>query len=298
MKRRTRYENVPSEDYASTKSTRRTAGIASGRQSTANGVNEITDPVASPEHGPPPQYPIESVDNALRVLVLLLNHSELRLKHVTEYLGVASSTAHRLMAMLQYRGLVRQDPKAKHYESGPTLDLLAFSVLRRFDIRVRARPVLETLNADLQETVHLGRLEGREVDFVDSIESPQALRVSNRLGVAMPAHCTSIGKALLAALSDDEFEALYPETVLNRITKRSISSKETLKGQLAIVRRRGYATSEEEGEEGVVSIAVPLHGGSFALNASVPVSRMTRDLRKKVLGRLFVAAAEIESLSP
>jgi DNA-binding IclR family transcriptional regulator len=99
-------------------------------------------------------------------------------------------------------------------------------------------------------------------------------------------------------LSDDEFEALYPETVLAQTAKRSISSKETLRGQLATVRRRGYATSEEEGEEGVVSIAVPLHSGSFALNASVPASRMTRELRKKVLDRLFVAAAEIETILP
>jgi IclR family acetate operon transcriptional repressor len=261
-------------------------------------VNETSDPVVRREYGAPPQYPIESVDNALRVLMLLVDHSEVRLKDVTQYLGVASSTAHRLMAMLQYRGLIRQDPKTKAYQSGPSLDLLAFSVLRRLDVRVRARPVLEKLNADLQETVHLGRLEGTQVDFVDSIESPQALRVSNRLGVAMPAHCTSTGKALLAALSDDEFDALYPEPVLAQITKRSISSRETLKAQLATVRRRGYATSEQEGEEGVVSIAVALHGGSFALNASVPASRMNTEFRKKVLDRLYVATAEIETLLP
>jgi IclR family transcriptional regulator, acetate operon repressor len=254
--------------------------------------------VPAREYGPAPQYPIESVDNALRVLMLLVERPEIRLTDVSGYLGVASSTAHRLLAMLQYRGLVRQDPQTKAYRSGPSLDQLAFSVLGRLDVRVRARPALEKLNADLRETVHLGRLEGAQVDFVDSIESPQALRVSSRLGVAMPAHCTSTGKALLAALTDDQLDALYPDSDLPRLTRHSINSRHALKAELAEVCRRGFATSDEEGEEGVVSIAVPLRGGSFALNASVPISRMDADLRAVILDKLFAARTEIETLLP
>lgn len=256
------------------------------------------EPVVARAYGPTPQYPVESVDNALQILMLLVNRTELRLTDVSAYLGVASSTAHRLLAMLSYRGLIRQDPKTKAYRAGPSLDLLAFSVLRRLDVRDRARPVLEKLNADLQETVHLGRLEGAQVDFVASIESPQALRVANRLGVAMPAHCTSTGKALLSVLTSEQLDQLYPDTDLTQMTRHSIASTAALKTELAAVRKRGYATSNEEGEEGVVSIAVPLRGGSYALNASVPVSRMTRDLRKTVLSKLSAAAAEIEALLP
>jgi IclR family acetate operon transcriptional repressor len=256
------------------------------------------EPVAIRAYGPMPQYPVESVDNALQILMLLVNRTELRLTDVGNFLGVASSTAHRLLAMLQYRGLIRQDPRSKAYRAGPSLDLLAFSVLRSLDVRDRARPVLEKLNADLQETVHLGRLEGTEVDFVASIESSQALRVSNRLGVAMPAHCTSTGKALLAALSAEELDQLYPDAQLTRMTRHSIMSVAVLKAELATVRSRGYAISNEEGEEGVISIAVPLRDGSFALNASVPVSRMTKDLRRTVLKKLSAAAAEIEALLP
>jgi DNA-binding IclR family transcriptional regulator len=249
-------------------------------------------------YGPTPQYPLESVDNALQILMLLVTRTELRLTDVSVHLGVASSTAHRLLAMLQYRGLIRQDPRTKAYQAGPSLDLLAFTVLKQLDVRDRARPVLAKLNADLQETVHLGRLEGAEVDFVASIESPQALRVSNRLGVVMPAHCTSTGKVLLAALTPEEFERLYPGPDLVQMTRHSITSTAALKTELAAVRRRGHATSNEEGEEGVVSIAVPIRNGTFALNVSVPVSRMTRDLRRTALGQLAAAAAEIEALLP
>jgi DNA-binding IclR family transcriptional regulator len=261
-------------------------------------VTEPNDVVAAREYGPVPQYPIESVDNALRALMMLVERSEIRLTEVSSHLSVASSTAHRLLAMLAYRGLVRQDPQTKAYRSGPSLDLLAFSVVGRLDILVRARPVLEKLNADLRETVHLGRLDRTQVDFVDSIESSQGLRVSARLGVAMPAHCTSTGKALLAALSDEQLDALYPDRDLAQLTRRSIKSKKLLKSELATVRRRGFATSDEEGEEGVVSMAVPLRGGSFALAASVPVSRMDTGFRDVVLENLFAAKAEIDELLP
>jgi DNA-binding IclR family transcriptional regulator len=73
-----------------------------------------------------PQYPIASVDNALRLILLLGEHSEIRLTEASEYLGVASSTAHRLLAMLQYRGFVRQDPRTKVYQSGAALTNVAF----------------------------------------------------------------------------------------------------------------------------------------------------------------------------
>jgi IclR family acetate operon transcriptional repressor len=261
-------------------------------------VTEPNDFAAAREYGPVPQYPIESVDNVLRVLMLLVERSEIRLTEVSSHLAVASSTAHRLLAMLVYRGLVRQDPQTKAYRSGPSLDLLAFSVVGRLDIRVRARPVLEKLNAELRETVHLGRLGGTQVDFVDSIESPQALRVSARLGVSMPAHCTSTGKVLLAALSDEQLDALYSGPELAQLTRRSIKSKKALKSELAAVRRCGFATSDEEGEEGVVSTAAPLRGGSFALAVSVPVSRMDTDFRDVVLKALLAAKAEIDSLLP
>lgn len=80
-----------------------------------------------------PQYPIESVDNALKVVLLLAERGELRLTDVSDYLGVASSSAHRMLAMLLYRGFVQQDPKTKIYTAGTALTKIAFSITRRLD---------------------------------------------------------------------------------------------------------------------------------------------------------------------
>ncbi|KQS60710.1 IclR family transcriptional regulator [Geodermatophilus sp. Leaf369] len=253
----------------------------------------------APEHGASPQYPIESVDNALKVLLLLGERPSLRLTDVSQYLGVASSTAHRLLAMLQFRGYVRQDAATRGYVPGPTLDGLAMGVLRRLDVRARARPVLEKLNADLQETVHLGRLEGADVHFIDSIESSRALRVGGRLGRSIPAHCTSNGKVLLAGLPEDQLRALYPDEQLRQLTSHSIGTRTLLLEVLAQVRAQGFATSDEESEEGVCSLAVALparHAPRLAVNASVPLSRLTPEVRQDVLTHLFAAVEEIDRL--
>src|ERR1700743_3583161 len=130
---------------------------------------------------PVPQYPIESVDNALKILLLLGERNELRLTEVAEYLHVATSTAHRLLAMLQYRGFMRQDPRTRAYLPGTALTGVAFSILQRYDVRDVLRPFVETLNRDLGETVHLAILDGSTVRFIDAIESPKATRVTSPL---------------------------------------------------------------------------------------------------------------------
>jgi DNA-binding IclR family transcriptional regulator len=254
-----------------------------------------------PRYGPEPQYPIESVDNALLVLLLLREHAELRLTDVSRYLGVASSTAHRVLSMLQYRGLLRQDPASRVYGAGPVLDELAFGVMRRLDIRATARPVLRQLHAELQETVHLGQLDGTEVRFIDAIESSRALRVAGRLGRTVPAHCTSTGKSLLALLTDDEIVRRYPTEQLTRLTSRSIGTRTALLAELTSVRRLGYATSREESEDGVSSLSVALtadQAHAAAINVSVPQSRMSAGRRAELLAALRLAAADISARLP
>lgn len=254
---------------------------------------------ASRIDGPaPPQYPIESVDNALKILLLLGERNSIRLTDASNYLGVASSTAHRLLAMLQYRGFVRQNPQTKAYEPGPSLSNVAFAIMRQVDIRARAHPVLQRLSETVGETVHLGRLDGTAVFFVDSIESSRAVRVGSRLGMSLPAHCTSTGKALLASCEPQAVRLLYPHERLPVLTSHSLNSRKALEAELAVVRDRGYATSSEESEEGVASVAAFLGdfaGSKYAVNISAPVTRMTEAMRKDIAARVIQAVQDITS---
>jgi DNA-binding IclR family transcriptional regulator len=249
---------------------------------------------------PVPQYPIESVDNALKVLLLLGERNELRLTEVATYLHVATSTAHRLLAMLMYRGFMRQDPRTKAYLPGTALTGVAFSILQRFDVRGVLHPIVESLNRELAETVHLAVLDGTTVRFIDAIESPQATRVASRLGRLMPANCTSTGKALLAELPVQDLERLYPGEDLPALTPNSISTRSALEKELEKVRQLGYATSSQESEDGVSSVAAALPSGQspmrLALNVAVPVYRMNENLTERIVVALKVAVAESAGL--
>ena len=245
----------------------------------------------------PPQYPIESVDNALKLLLLLGERPSIRLTEASAFLGVASSTAHRILAMLQYRGFVRQDPATKSYGPGPALTGVAFSVISRLDINGIARPVMQSLNDTLNESIHLGVLEGSHVRFLEAIESRRAVRVASRLGRSLPAHCTSLGKALLAELDDQELHRLYPTERLPVVTDKSISQRSALEAQLATVRRVGFATNREESEDGVASVAVAIPTKTpdlrIGLSASAPIARLPVSATKALGSQLAEAAAEI-----
>jgi DNA-binding IclR family transcriptional regulator len=244
-----------------------------------------------------PQYPIESVDNALKLVLLLGEQTEVRMTEASRYLGVASSTAHRLLSMLQYRGFVRQDPVSKAYRSGPALTSLAFTLYGRIDIQGAATPILQKLSERLRETVHVGMLDGASARLIAAVESPAAVRVATRLGTSTPAHCTSAGKAMLARLSETELHQLFPSEELERVTPHSIGSRTELEAELARVREAGFASDREESEEGIASVAVSIPtrapGLRLALNASAPQHRLSQSQYRLVASVLLESAADI-----
>jgi len=249
--------------------------------------------------GQKPAYPIESVDNALSLLLLLRERRALTVSEAGRELGVAASTAHRLLAMLQYRGFVAQDPATKAYSLGPVLAELGLAAVRGMDIRAEARPVMERLVAEVGETVHLGVLRGTEVLFLDSVESARALRVADRTGMTLPAHASAVGKALLSGLPTEQIAILYPEPDLPSYRPNTITRREDLERALATVRERGYATNADESEAGVSGVAAPIRDSAgrvrAALTVSAPASRLSEDQVAAIAPATIRAANEIGS---
>ena len=251
------------------------------------------------EYGPPPQYPIESVDNALRLLRLLENRPSIRLTDASNYLGVASSTAHRLLGMLQYRGFIRQNPATKAYEPGQALGAIALAIRKQVDIRTLVRPTLERLNLETGETVHFVKLDGANVNFLDAVESSRAVRVASRQGMLLPANCTATGKAMLSTLSTDAFRRLFPNEELPGLTRASITSRTILEESLVKIREAGYSSSREESEDGVTSVGVAVNspdGNVYGLNVSVPAHRMNEQLSTELAKLLVDAAGEVQRI--
>ncbi|WP_176611370.1 IclR family transcriptional regulator [Actinomadura sp. WMMB 499] len=253
--------------------------------------------------GPRPQYPIEAVDKALQMLKLFGIHEQVRLADVRDALEVTQSRAHRLMAMLVYHGFAAQDRRTRTYHPGPALVELGLSVIRGMDLRSVARPVLEELSAELGETTALAVLEGSDVRFIDAVESELALRVASRVGRLLPAHSTSIGKALLAELPAQTFRALYPSEQLPPVTAKTITRRSQLEEHLQSVRERGYAVNASESEEGVSSVARVIRdrtrGVVGAVSVAAPLGRMPTAHTRTVAERLGAAVERIaEGLGP
>ena len=233
-----------------------------------------------PESETGPAYPIASVNNALLLLLLFREQPRVRLTDACKYLGVAHSTAHRLLAMLAHHGFVQQEPVTRAYIAGPALVEVGLAVVGSLNVREQARPMMEELAAETGETVHLGVLEGDQVRYADAVESERALRVVARTGTLVPAHCTSLGKALLGQLTDQQVAALYPTSAepFPARTEKSITTQAKLIKELSRARARGYAVNAGETEDDVGSVAVAFRdfaGRPAAIAVAAPTSRLT-----------------------
>lgn len=242
----------------------------------------MREPMTSPVSGPDgPAYRLHSVDHALQLLLLFRSKPSLRVSEVADHLNVARSTAHRLLGMLVHRQFAVQDPATKAYRPGPRLVEIGLAAVGALDVRARMRPYLTEIAAATDETVSLLVMEGDSVHFIDSIESQRTVRVGSRLDVHMPAHATSAGKAMLAALTTDEVLAIYPAERLVTATERTLAMRSQLLGELEQVRDRGFATNFEESEAGLgaVGMAVLDQDGrpAVAFTVAGPLQRMTRD---------------------
>jgi DNA-binding IclR family transcriptional regulator len=255
---------------------------------------------AEQAEGNGPTYPISSVDNALRLLLMFRDHKRLRVSDAASSLNVASSTAHRLLAMLVHYDFVRQESDLRVYVPGPALLEMGLAAVRNLDIRTLARPILADLAARVDETVHIVQLEGGKIRYLAGAEGSRPLRVADRTGQLMPAHDTATGKALLAELTPDQLDELIP-TVSSPQLEEGLTMQERadLDAELDQVRARGYAVNLRRAE-GILSVAVVVRDrrdvAVAALNASAPAKRMTQRQQMAVVRQLHAAAVQLEEL--
>ncbi|MEO5723202.1 MAG: IclR family transcriptional regulator [Ilumatobacteraceae bacterium] len=247
------------------------------------------------------RYPLASVDNALSILELLRSEPTMRLSDVAKELGVANSTAHRLLAALVERGFVVQEPDTRRYCAGPTLMEIGRAAVLHLGLRQLARPLLEELAVMLGETVHLGVRQGKQVRYIDAVESTRAVRVAARTGRVMAANTTSTGKVLLAALDDEVVRALFtadsPPAAASTTSTTSATARQLteLLGELDRCRRAGFAANSGESEDGVVSVAVAVRDGAgevvAAVSCAAPEHRLHISDASAVAGRMHALVA-------
>ena len=247
------------------------------------------------------KYPVKSLAKALRLLDAL-GHSDsgASIATLSQELKMGKSTIHRLLATLREFDLVWFDPSTSNYALGAR-------ILRWSDLLVRQNlvirhgwAILRELVQECHETASLAILEGTEVVFIARCESTQRLRMSEAVGSRNPAHCTALGKAMLAALSEKDFLKVYEGIDgLKAVTPNSITSKDKLWDHLRKVQQEGVAYDFEENVVGGVCIgtAVRNHTGNViaGMSLSLPTQRQRGDTLITLKEHLVRAAGRLSA---
>ncbi len=236
-------------------------------------IQRDNDRQAAGSHG------IRAVERAVGILKAFSASSpELGVTDLARTLGLHKSTVHRLLVTLEREGFVTQDTISGRYRLGLHLFELGSLVVHSAELRQIARPHLEEMHRACGETVHLAILDEGEVVYIDKIESTRRVRMYSQVGRRAPAHCTGLGKALLAALPYGLLDQALQRRGLRRYTARTITSADDLRDHLALVRQRGYAVDSGEHEELIRCAAAPVYDHTGAAVAAVSIATVGAEI--------------------
>lgn len=241
-------------------------------------------------------YRVQVLERVFDIIDTLAEDSaELTVYDFSQRLHLHRSTVHRLLMVLQQREYVEKSSLTGKYRLGSKLLELGARAAARLDLPTVARPLLERLVRECGETAHMGILREGEVVSITNVESSRTLQVPSTVGQRSPVHCSSIGKCILAHLTEAEVDGIVATRGLRRYTAKTITGAGRLKAELRGVRETGYAVDDEEFEEGLRCIGAPVRDSSgdtiAALSIAGPTARLS-EIRMPVLARSVIEAAQ------
>ncbi len=234
---------------------------------------------------------LQTIEKASEVLTLFdREHTEWGVREVAEALGLAKSSAHDILTSLAQVGLLGKNDEGR-YRLGWRLVMLSETLLATTELRREARPIMEELADQYRETIHLAVLDDTKVVYVDKLEGQQAVRVElTSLGTRLYAHCSAVGKVLLAFQPEEDVKRIIQTEGLPRFTSNTITAEGELEQALAKIRKQGYAYDQEEILPDLCCVGAPIynHAGHViaAMSMSVPAYRFQRsqaEFRKAVI---------------
>jgi DNA-binding IclR family transcriptional regulator len=216
---------------------------------------------------------VQSIERAFAIVEeIARNRDGITLAELSKRVGLHSSTAFHLVRTMVGLGYIRQVKDSKRYRVGRGLFALAAGAFDENEIVSLALPVLEGLARQTGETAHLAARMNDRVVILARSAGPGALQVAERAGVVRPAHCTALGKVLLAALPDIELDQFLARAEMVPHTAKSIIDRERLRLEIVDVRRRGIAYDDAEFDEEVRCVAAPIRNFSGIIIAAIGIS--------------------------
>jgi IclR family pca regulon transcriptional regulator len=210
--------------------------------------------------------------------------------------GLTRAVARRYLLTLQELGYVVHD--GSHFTLTPRILDLGFTYLATVDVANIAQPFMERIVHTLRESCSIAVLDGRDAVYVARVAAKRIMSINLVVGSRLPAHATSMGKVLLAHLPPAQLDEFFAAGPLRRLTSRTIVDEGPLREALEQVRTRGWAFADQESEDGVRTVAVPLFDRNLRVEAAMNVSGHAarvpmKELRSRYLPVLMDAAAEI-----
>ncbi|MEV1019030.1 IclR family transcriptional regulator [Streptomyces sp. NPDC050264] len=240
---------------------------------------------------------VPAVTRALDILELFLDgDGVLSAPDIVRKLQLPRTTVHELVTTLAARSYIVQVPgQPGRYRLGVRPYQLGSRYAEQLDLAAEGQQVARTVAETCDETVHVAILEGADVIYIAKVDSTHAVRMVSAAGRRLPAHCTSVGKMLLASLPEAELAARVPaDAELIGMTENSITDPAALHAHLAGIRQRGIAVESRESNTDVSCVAAPVRDRAnrvvAALSISVPMIRWS-DAREGELAQLAVKGA-------
>lgn len=219
-----------------------------------------------------------------------------RLADLARAVGMPKATVYRILTTLEGRGYLDRTSDGSYRMAKKLFDLQRSVSLEQVLTRV-AQPVMERLAASSKETVNLGILDAGEVVVLNTVESPQAVRMSSKIGNRRHLHSTALGKVFLAGLPNKEFLRLIRLKGLTRLTPHTLTTKADMIAEIERVRKQGYALDNLENEMEGRCVGAPILGPDgrvvAALSISGPVFRMDLAHAKGLVPDLKARCSEI-----
>lgn len=238
---------------------------------------------------------VQSLVRSISILNALTEEEQgLNLTDLAQKIGLAPSTAHRLLTTLQQERFVRFDQERSVWLVGVQAFVVGNAFVRSRDVLTMSRPHMRVLMEESGETVNLAVEDQGEAVYLAQVECRQMMRAIAKPGGRVPLHCSGIGKALLAAMPDKEVARILQRRGLDRMTDKTIDTPARLRDGLTRIRRLGYAFDDEENAVGLRCVAAVIHdeyGEPLAgLSLSGPMARIP-DERVSMLGAIVSKTA-------
>ena len=235
------------------------------------------------------RYTVDAAAKALDLLnVFSFSERKLSLNTMAARTGIPRATAFRLLSTLEQAGFVSK--VGAEYHLGIKCLVLGNVVAADLDVREKAHPHLVALRDLTRETTHVAVLHQWQVVYLERVPSPQPVGfMQSRAGAILPAHCTALGKTLLAYHSESLVAAWAASVTLEALTPYTLTSGSRLLDELSLIRARGYGVDEQEHEIGVRCIAAPIRNHRGEVVAAISVAGPEYRMPETVEGSAMVA---------